>query len=408
MARFVAIPVGQGDAFYLERENFSVLVDGGKGRRCFADLFMSTVDRQSVNVIVCTHNDADHIRGLLGYLDSTLHCDELWLPAQWLTLISGVLHSPSLMHRELMADIERFCESYTAFDEDADAPLDSMVNGKLFLNRQEERPRHTEQMEPSENDIRWFQEEREGLSDSRTRYTWLRSLHRMRFACGRYGRYRASVASMLHFGTSPSVPVLALYLEALEDLRNIAELLILALQRNIPVRWFEFSPNSPGGGRKDLIPVNAREVVAARSSNSTFTELCLSKSNRESLVFYSPADSAAPGVLFNADSNLKGIAGLSSFNFSSAIATVPHHGSEANANVYTIVNSLASVGVTWVRSDGRFRKRPCNDYINMQEKRFCTLCRPGTAPYSHSVAMEFYSGTLAWLAPAGQASCSCH
>lgn len=92
MARFVAIPVGQGDAFYLERESFSVLVDGGKGRSRFAELFMSTVDHQSVNVIVCTHNDADHIRGLLGYLSSDLDCDELWLPAQWLTLISSVRH----------------------------------------------------------------------------------------------------------------------------------------------------------------------------------------------------------------------------------------------------------------------------------------------------------------------------
>ncbi|MFJ2689435.1 hypothetical protein [Pseudomonas sp. NPDC087336] len=405
MARFVAIPVKQGDAFYLEREKFSVLVDGGKGRRRFADLFMSTVDHQSVNVIVCTHNDADHIRGLLGYLSSPLHCDELWLPAQWLTLISSVLHHPHHKLNQLMEDIERFCETHPVFDEDAEFPLDSMVNGESFPGLQEERQRDTERMEPLKNEIRWFHWEGANLTHSRTQYEWLRSLDRIKYVSGAYHTY---FEGRRHFGTNTSSPAMALYLEALEDLSNVAELLLLALQRNIPIRWFAFSPSAPGGGRKELIPLNACEVGGARRSNSTFTELCLSKSNRESLVFYSPVDSAAPGVLFNADSNLKGIAGLSGLDFSNAIATVPHHGSEANANVYSIVNNLAPMGVTWVRSDGRFRKRPCSDYINMQAKRFCTLCRPGTAPYSHSVAMEFYSGTLAWLAPAGQASCSCH
>lgn len=404
MARFVAIPVGQGDAFYLERGDFSVLVDGGKGRTVFPNLFASTVARQRVDVIVCTHNDADHIRGLLGYLSSKLQCEELWLPAQWLTLISSVLHHPHQKLKQLMGDIERFCETHPVFYEDAEFPLDSMVNGESFPGRQEERQRDTERMEPLENEIRWFQGEGVSLADKRTRYAWLRSLFVIRYVSRRYHTY---FKGRRHFGTNPSSPALALYLEALEDLSNVAELVLLALHRNIPIRWFEFSPSAPGGGRKELIPLNAREVGGARSSSSTFTELCLSKSNRESLVFYSPVDSAAPGVLFNADSNLKGIAGLSDFDFSSAIATVPHHGSEANANVYTIVNNLASVGVTWVRSDGRFRKRPCNDYINMQEKRFCTLCRPGAAPYSQSVAMEFYSGTLVWLAAAGQASCSC-
>ena len=304
-----------------------------------------------------------------------------------------------------MGDIERFCETHPVFDGDAESPLDNMVNGESFLGRQEETQRDSESMGPLENEIRWFPGERSNLTYSRTQYVWLKSLFRIKYVCDSHHDHFERVR---YFGTKSSSPAVALFLEALEDLSNVAELLLHAVRRNIPIRWFEFSPNAPGGGRKELIPLNAREVGAARSSNSTFTELCLSKSNRESLVFYSPADSSAPGVLFNADSNLKGIAGLSSFDFSSAIATVPHHGSEANANVYAIVNSQASADVTWVRSDGKFRNRPCWDYINMQAKRFCTLCRPGTAPYSRSVAIEFYSGTVVWLAAAGQASCSCH
>ncbi|MBT9260219.1 MAG: hypothetical protein KM310_10810, partial [Clostridiales bacterium] len=59
-ARFIAIPVGQGDAFYLKTSFGSVLVDGGRAISGFADLFTRTTGAKRVDIMICTHNDADH------------------------------------------------------------------------------------------------------------------------------------------------------------------------------------------------------------------------------------------------------------------------------------------------------------------------------------------------------------
>lgn len=91
MARFIAIPVAQGDAFYLERENLSVLVDGGRNRSAFAAMFQAVTRRNSVDIVICTHNDADHTEGAVGYLQSGLGCKEVWVPGRWLSVLPDVL-----------------------------------------------------------------------------------------------------------------------------------------------------------------------------------------------------------------------------------------------------------------------------------------------------------------------------
>jgi hypothetical protein len=91
MARFIAIPVAQGDAFYFERENLSVLIDGGSNQSAFATMFQGITRKNSVDIVVCTHNDADHSKGLIGYLESGLGCKEVWLPGRWLSVLPDVL-----------------------------------------------------------------------------------------------------------------------------------------------------------------------------------------------------------------------------------------------------------------------------------------------------------------------------
>lgn len=83
--KFIALPVRQGDAFYVETDNgFRVLVDGGRSRSDLPRLLRRYTKAEHVNVLVCTHNDADHAEGVIGFLESGLHCGELWLPATWL------------------------------------------------------------------------------------------------------------------------------------------------------------------------------------------------------------------------------------------------------------------------------------------------------------------------------------
>ncbi len=90
-AQFIAIPVAQGDAFYLKRNDFSVLVDGGRSCSAFPMLFRQTTKANGVDILVCTHNDADHANGILGFLKAGLKCNELWLPGRWLTALPGTL-----------------------------------------------------------------------------------------------------------------------------------------------------------------------------------------------------------------------------------------------------------------------------------------------------------------------------
>ena len=60
------LDVGQGDAIFIESPTGKqVLVDGGPGRALFAPLseMMPFYDR-SIDVVIATHPDADHIGGL--------------------------------------------------------------------------------------------------------------------------------------------------------------------------------------------------------------------------------------------------------------------------------------------------------------------------------------------------------
>jgi beta-lactamase superfamily II metal-dependent hydrolase len=81
-SRLIALGVRNGDSFYLEKEERSVLVDGGQNQRGLCKLFKGVTGARYVDYLVCTHADADHINGLIGYLnDPTLICSELWLPS---------------------------------------------------------------------------------------------------------------------------------------------------------------------------------------------------------------------------------------------------------------------------------------------------------------------------------------
>lgn len=86
MGRFIAFKLNKGDSFYLEtrvhNKKKSVLVDGGDGEHV-SEHFKSTVgENKKINVVVCTHKDSDHAKGIMEILAS-VKCDEVWLPAEW-------------------------------------------------------------------------------------------------------------------------------------------------------------------------------------------------------------------------------------------------------------------------------------------------------------------------------------
>lgn len=43
-----------------------------------------------MNILICTHNDADHVGAVIGFLESSPSCDELWLPAKWIQVLASL------------------------------------------------------------------------------------------------------------------------------------------------------------------------------------------------------------------------------------------------------------------------------------------------------------------------------
>lgn len=61
--------------------------------------------KASVNVVVCTHNDADHANGILGFLESGLRCDEVWLPGRWLGALPDIIKPFVEVFNTLVAEV---------------------------------------------------------------------------------------------------------------------------------------------------------------------------------------------------------------------------------------------------------------------------------------------------------------
>ncbi len=102
----VAIAVGQGDAFYLTRAGIRALIDGGRSIDSFPQQFQRAVGQKAINVVVCTHNDADHANGVLGILRSGLPCREVWLPGSWTDHLIDVMRHPEAFFDELISDVD--------------------------------------------------------------------------------------------------------------------------------------------------------------------------------------------------------------------------------------------------------------------------------------------------------------
>lgn len=128
MDKFISLSVNQGDSFYLERDGKKILVDGGRSRNGFANQFVRITCTKSIDVLVCTHADADHINGLLGFFEAGFSSREVWLPGTWTSRLVDLLINPyhfinetfeqiiDLRHIDI-STLEGFTESQSFFGE---------------------------------------------------------------------------------------------------------------------------------------------------------------------------------------------------------------------------------------------------------------------------------------------------
>ncbi len=378
MDKFISISVGQGDAFYLEREGKRILIDGGKSRRGFAGQFERIVGVQSVDVLVCTHADADHINGLLGFFEAGLTAREVWLPGSWTSRLSELLSSP----QEFVLEIVNNIDSH----EDAEASNLEELADDYYKYEEELSIGGSEQRQKSLEDI----------SDAIEEASRHQSLYRILQPID-FFRYWRFPINRNHFN---------LFIDAIETAEKIRELAILSYHSGANIRWFEFDDHeNPSGGERYLKPVNSREILQVSKYRDALVYLALSKINRESLVFYSANSDNSCDVLFSADSDFSFSHKLPNIGGNSIITT-PHHGSEHNKNAYLELKnqSLITNQSILVRSDGRFKSRPGKSYKSLSAKKACTLCKH---PDTERQDIVFVSSQSGWRRSKGVIWCHC-
>ena len=156
--------------------------------------------------------------------------------------------------------------------------------------------------------------------------------------------------------------------EELSLLKRLIKVIDIVISvSNVKVKWLKYSS-------KQLDTSLGYNMIGVNSEETTYQQLspkdilfALSKINQESLVFKYEGGSI-PNILFSADSDFSFCSSISLKD--NSIITSPHHGSDNNAIVYGKVRSTSPI---YVRSDSKTAKRPCDIYIN-QEEKYCTIC----------------------------------
>ncbi|NWA70860.1 hypothetical protein HX775_02870 [Serratia proteamaculans] len=352
--KFIAIDVGCGDAFFLQRNGVNILVDGGKSKRCLPKLLKSRVGDVNLDIIVCTHCDADHINGLIGYYESGMKSKETWLPGSWSHRIDDLIQSPESFARELYYDINEYVEHNEITESISLQDIGNIMSHKKIDNEDYGKIKN-HQKSPGEESL-----ESERVSKS---IISIRKLKRI-LSNPKREIYKSDIEKNIK----------RMFESAIHSAVNILQLSSLACNAGSKIRWFEYSNNSSSGGKEYLLPVNSKEILSYKRDVNAFMYLALTKANIESLVFYSPAVDSKSGVLFTADSNFVFNQGLD-FIQPNSIITTPHHGSESNKNTYERLHDHIGDDNIFIRSDLNSKSRPGNSYLKLSQKKYCTICR---------------------------------
>lgn len=312
----------------------TILVDGGRARTALA--WQVSGVASSIDVVVCTHADADHAEGLIGLLESSLvPVGEVWLPGRWSSRLKDLCCDPWSFLNELCENVSELGEKGTL-----EAIADAI------------KPKESA---PEESDIGILEN---ALEDESVEGDLLSEAAHHLFCLG--GRSQ-------------------LWSEAVQTAVRIRNVARAAHHHGARIRWFDFDEckknRTPSGGEPFLKPLNSVELTKQRARLGALDYLALSIANRESLVFLAPETENDSPVIFAADSDLDRVCVPSSTR--RIAVTAPHHGSEANRVAYAKVSAFSS-DVVWVRSDGNYKKRPGQTFLD-QAARVCTLCRKGGA-----------------------------
>lgn len=387
--RFIAIGVGQGDAFFLSQNDRAILVDGGRSKS-FAWQFYRVAELEEVDILVCTHNDSDHANGVLGFLRDGLTAHEVWLPGSWTARLDDLLLRPTAFAQELATNVIE-----AEVGEAEDVPLERRGDRLAEGRRADQRVEDSVSVDSLRDAL-------EAASRYEAPYDIFWSLvPAWPFLEWRYYPDLWHKHELLRADQSK----VKLLIEAVDAASRIREISLHAYNRGCAIRWFEYDAHRVSGGLEGILrPVNSRELLKIpRPRVSALDFLALTVSNLESLVFVSPGTPTRPAVLFTADSDLS--FGGSMPWTEGMIITAPHHGSESNARAYRHFNSQTGGNneMIWVRSDCLSRSRPGPSYLGVRGRRFCTICKGDSRPKQN---VRLVRPGSSWR-PLRTRSCSC-
>lgn len=378
-SRFLALPVGQGDAFFYENDKGRVLIDGGKSVSFIGEMLRTALfrtecaEKPELDVLVCTHNDADHANGVLGILSSGIPCKEVWLPGRWTDRLVELLDDPFEFTQELLTNCLQLNDSH---NEMTLAEYGDLRSTDI-----------TNQNEPLKS-IDSVLNSIEKATDLEI-FDWI---------------VKSDYLLEYHFRRHFSDREKFLFFEALQAADRIKKIATAAFHAGSIIRWFDYNLPSVQDTSDILSPINCREILCTYNRKPNALEyLALTTANRESLVFAIKPKDELPGVIFSADSDFR-FRFPEDFEPGDYIVTAPHHGSESNSFAYTKLDFMKEKGKL-VRSDGNFRSRPGQSFMNFDKnRRYCTICRNDN---NVKQRLDFHGCNKIWTPVNGLRSCHC-
>lgn len=398
--KFTALEIGSGDAFLLEDGDRKILFDaGGSKAKIVSLLKQKRIER--IDLAICSHNDKDHSNGFLGLLNSKIEIGEIWLPGTWASIIhsvAGFIRHGCIYCENGHCRCDEFldCLCHFGFNEGGyesyydellpfgeEIPNDQLMEDLYYITVVIEDEhlaccRHCEDKDQELSKSRRSREENCFNSFS--------ECFRETIIEGKY-----------HIGEHAAK--LMIQLDAIISIAKAA------YKNGVSIRWFE-PADACTKKRVDtnIIVLNAGGLARAirtrriDSPHMLMYALALTMENKYSLAMEYLHDEI-PVVRFSADSDSICQSDMPYSN--NIIITAPHHGSEANANVY---GAIKGNDIIWVRSDGKASKRPCADFKRLPNK-YCLACH--TLKFKSEICFEYDNSTKQWLCKTGT-RCICN
>lgn len=335
---FSALPVNVGDSFLLRDDNKIILVDGGMSQQHIVQLLQhEQIPNNHIDLLVCTHYDADHINGIIGIFKSQKFTfKEIWLPE----ILGSIGYTLSKKIRELFKDLR-----------------ENSIDLKIEKTSEYESVFKLHEYEDKEID----QNSRENNSFEAIDVKVLDDFIN-------YPRF-LYFEPFWHFDSDTNYQMML-------TLNSTVSLISNTLDSGAYIRWFKYYGYTHKCYGFDLYSENARQTDITLYDSKRFFltlyHLSLSDINKFSLVYMYQKE-GVPEVLFSADSDLHFYPQQVTLKDNS-IVTAPHHGSSANDSAY---KKISGTNLIFVRSDRSQQKRPGQGYIGQQNK-YCTVCRNQT------------------------------